>query len=254
MDRKDFNYQFDVLYNNITSNQAPGLNIYEKSVFLTKAERELVQAYFNPKTDPIKSGFDGDQIRQMNFSGLISQKAQSLLSPDNYVTLDPRAKIVDLHNLNPAPYIIINESIIIGDNKVRQVLPISYADYSIVMQEPYKEPLKWQAWRLISNKSNSSPTMEIILNAKDRAEFDSNSGNLKYIIKYVRKPNPIILDNLNDLEVGLTIEGNSGPSDCELNPITHTAILERAVTLAKLAWAGSNSTIQESQQRQRSND
>ena len=147
-----------------------------------------------------------------------------------------------------------NESIIIGDNKVRQVLPISYTDYSIIMQEPYKEPLKWQAWRLISNKSGDSPTMEIILNAKDRAEVDSNHEGLKYIIKYVRKPRPIILDDLNSIEGGLTIENYSGPSDCELNPITHTAILERAVTLAKLAWAGSNSTIQESQQKQRSND
>ena len=31
----EFSNQFDVLYNNITSNQAPGLNEYEKSVFLT---------------------------------------------------------------------------------------------------------------------------------------------------------------------------------------------------------------------------
>ena len=37
MKSEEFNNQFDVLYNNITSNQAPGLNEYEKSVFLTKA-------------------------------------------------------------------------------------------------------------------------------------------------------------------------------------------------------------------------
>ena len=35
----EFSDQFDVLYNNITSNQAPGLNEYEKSVVLTKAEK-----------------------------------------------------------------------------------------------------------------------------------------------------------------------------------------------------------------------
>ncbi len=33
----EFSSEFDVLYNNITSNQAPGLDDYEKSVFLTKA-------------------------------------------------------------------------------------------------------------------------------------------------------------------------------------------------------------------------
>ena len=34
---EEMDNMFDVLYNNITSNQAPGLNAYEKSVFLTKA-------------------------------------------------------------------------------------------------------------------------------------------------------------------------------------------------------------------------
>jgi len=29
--------EFDILYNNIMSNQAPGIDEYEKSVFLTKA-------------------------------------------------------------------------------------------------------------------------------------------------------------------------------------------------------------------------
>lgn len=33
---------FDLLYQNITSNQAPGLNAYEKSVFLTEAEFAVV--------------------------------------------------------------------------------------------------------------------------------------------------------------------------------------------------------------------
>ena len=33
----EFSTEFDVLYNNITSNQAPGLNEYEKSIFLLHA-------------------------------------------------------------------------------------------------------------------------------------------------------------------------------------------------------------------------
>ena len=32
---------FNVLYNNITSNQAPGLNSYEIDLFLTKAQYQL---------------------------------------------------------------------------------------------------------------------------------------------------------------------------------------------------------------------
>lgn len=37
MTNKEMSDQFDLLYNNITSNQAPGLNEFDKSVFLTKA-------------------------------------------------------------------------------------------------------------------------------------------------------------------------------------------------------------------------
>lgn len=53
MTNEEFSNEFDVLYNNITSNQAPGLDEYEKSVFLTKAQDEIVKAYFNPKTNKV---------------------------------------------------------------------------------------------------------------------------------------------------------------------------------------------------------
>lgn len=63
---------FEVLYNNITSNQAPGLNAYEKSVFLTKAQDEIVKNYFNPKSkgNNTQEGFDDSQKRQIDFSML----------------------------------------------------------------------------------------------------------------------------------------------------------------------------------------
>lgn len=34
---QEFSHEFDVLYNNITNEVAPGVNEYEKSVFLTRA-------------------------------------------------------------------------------------------------------------------------------------------------------------------------------------------------------------------------
>lgn len=45
MTTQEFSNEFDVLYNNIMSNQAPGLDEYEKSIFLTKAQEELVRDY-----------------------------------------------------------------------------------------------------------------------------------------------------------------------------------------------------------------
>jgi len=37
MTTTEFSNEFDILYNNVMSNKAPGLEGYEKSVFLTKA-------------------------------------------------------------------------------------------------------------------------------------------------------------------------------------------------------------------------
>jgi len=41
---------------------------------------------------------------------------------------------------------------------------------------------------------------------------------------------------LTDYGTDLTIEGESGVSECILPEETHQEILERAVTLAKIAW------------------
>ena len=53
MTNEEFSNEFDVLYNSITSNQAPGLDEYEKSVFLTKAQDEIVKSYFNPRLNKV---------------------------------------------------------------------------------------------------------------------------------------------------------------------------------------------------------
>ena len=44
---EEWSLEFDLLYQNITSNQAPGLNEYEKSVFLTRAQEAVVTMLYN---------------------------------------------------------------------------------------------------------------------------------------------------------------------------------------------------------------
>lgn len=87
----EFSNEFDVLYNNITSNQAPGLDEYEKSVFLTKAQNEIVKAYFNPKTNKVQEGFDGNEKRQIDFSMIMRSISYETLS---YVIVEAEANAV----------------------------------------------------------------------------------------------------------------------------------------------------------------
>ena len=215
---------FDVLYNNITSNQAPGLNAYEKSVFLTKGQDEILKNYFNPKSkgNTTQDGFDGSAKRQVDFSMLTSVETKSSGFENPLFDTRENTKSVDL----PSKLMFaINEVVeVTRDTKkvILQVIPIKFDEYSRLMCKPYKRPLKYQAWRLTNN--NTSNKADIVIGPSDTLT--------KYTIRYVRRPNPIIVSDLD----GLTIEGKSTASKCELDPILHEEILQRAVELAKVAW------------------
>lgn len=224
MSVEEMDNMFDVLYNNITSNQAPGLNAYEKSVFLTKGQDEILKNYFNPKSkgNTTQDGFDGSVKRQVDFSMLTSVETKSSDFESPLFDTRENTKSVGL----PSKLMFaINEVVeVTRDTKkvILQVIPIKFDEYSRLMCKPYKRPLKYQAWRLTNN--NTSNKADIVIGPSDTLT--------KYTIRYVRRPNPIIVSDLD----GLTIEGKSTASECELDSTLHEEILQRAVELAKVAW------------------
>ena len=231
MNHIEFSNEFDVLYNNIMSNAAPGLNEYEKSVFLTKAQEEVVKNHFNPNGNKYKEGLDDSPKRQIDFSELI-KVAEGTIKDSPSTTFDKRAKVYDLPE---DVFIVINESVE-TDKGPKQILPISYNDYTRLMSKPYKEPVKYQAWRLITTSVNNI-TVELIVN--------SNETISEYKVRYIRRPAPIITADLSSDYGDVSINGKSNISECELNPIIHQEILQRAVELAKLAYIGDiSSTVQ----------
>lgn len=350
MNIPEFSTEFDVLFNNITSNQAPGLNEYEKSVFLTKAQSQLINEYFNNRTDGVGGGFDGSQKRQYEFSSLI-----------NTVTLTPTRSVSKLDERSvtyifPSDYFLsVNE--IIKDGKYQySIFPITYAEYQTLMLKPYNFPVKRAVWRLFTTKvvnSSAAPNIDDILfiwpststtlRVKPNTNknlthliikltsgsgspsityedgvvtvtigtetFDSytswedvcgalNSlsdspitfsvessyeeknttskeeiiysecftvlsngscpvaeiigrfrGPIIYTLRYIKRPTPIILEDLTNYGTDLTIGGEFRATPCELPEETHQEILERAVTLAKIAWQGGTATQAASQQR-----
>ena len=270
MTTTEFSNQFDLLFNNISSNQAPGLNEYEKSVFLTKAQDEIVKNYFQAESNgnTVKKGFDDTAIRQMDFSDLIMSK--TLEEENEEPDVDPRALVYKITK-DDRVYIIINESLYLMVNQegklkvngIRQVVPIKYTEYMRLMSKPFKEPLKNMAWRIITkgregdadvDKSTGDPTtvdstvsskVEIVVTTADKKKYKSDGSFIKYNIRYVRRPRPIILTDLSDtFGEDLTINGYNKAMTCELNESTHEAILQRAVELAKIALAGNANEAQ----------
>ena len=62
----------------------------------------------------------------------------------------------------------------------------------------------------------------------------------KYKIRYIRKPQPIILIDLTPYNA--SINNVSVQSSCELPEFLHHEILDRAVELAKVAYTGNIET------------
>ena len=249
MQISEFSTEFDVLYNNVTSNQAPGLNEYEKSVFLTKAQSQLVNEYFNNRTDGFGGGFDGSQKRQYDFSSLIQVATLEEYTDSSYVKLDKRSKVF----LFPPDYFLaVNE--IISDEKFQySIAPLSYAEYQRLMLKPYNFPVKRGVWRLNTNiieettennETVSRPVVEIIgkFQKTQHEGEEEPTEHISYSLRYIKTLTPIILDDLSNYGTDLTIGGIASETPCTLPEETHQEILERAVTLAKIAWAGGTAT------------
>ena len=167
----EFSDQFDLLFNNITSNQAPGVSEFEKSVFATKAEKEIVKNYFSPQSqgNVLKEGFDDSAKRQADFSMLM--KTANCTQQTSFAD----GKIDDRSTVWSFPtdmFIAINEAIKTSAAKRLQVIPLKYDEYTRLMSKPYKRPLKNQAWRLINSgavaaDSTATKYVEIITNSWD---------------------------------------------------------------------------------------
>lgn len=225
MTNQEFSNEFDILYNNIASNQAPGLDEYEKSVFLTKAQDEIIKNYFNPKGNKYLEGFDGNEKRQIDFSMITRTKAYTEFSNP---LIDNRENSKSV-TLDSNILIIINEFIdVIRNGKSLRLVavPLDYKEYSRLMSKPYKRPLKFQAWRVM-NSSDLSNKSELIVGLNDTIT--------SYSVRYVKKPRAIIL---SDLPEDVTLDNSSVEQSCELDPILHQEILQRAVELAKAAYLG----------------
>lgn len=303
MTNEEFSNEFDVLYNSITSNQAPGLDEYEKSVFLTKAQDEIIKGYFNPRTNKTQEGFDGNERRQIDFSMIMRSKIyepKTVIEKDEVgedigvvqplslsVTEIPAISVADINkylieanmdivskeinsdgetqitltpfkdsffDLRPETKSVVleddilmftNEYVVVNRNSKETrliVIPINYIEYSRLMSKPYKRPLKSQAWRLLDN-SDKTKKAELVVGHGDEIN--------KYVIRYVKRPRAIILSSLPE---GTSLDGYFGSDKdgnpttdpnkatqgitCELDPILHPEILQRAVELAKSAYMG----------------
>lgn len=112
-------------------------------------------------------------------------------------------------------------------------------------------------WRVLSNNPDNDnykgeveteANLPLTPSVGDIYKIDNISSNIKYTIRYVQRPTPIVLRELPD---GLSIDDVSKETPCSLNPILHTDILNKAFELAVSTRGGGTAQRQQNNDNQR---
>lgn len=237
MTTKEFDLEFDVLYDNVTSGKAPGLNAYEKSLFLTKAQDQILKNYFNPLGNKYQEGYSDSVKRTVDFSNIMKS-----VSISGRIGVNTTYKNTMIYDQPDDIFLPVSFNLRNADGKELQVKHVKEDELTRLFSKPYKEPFKGQAYKI--DNSTTTKTYEIIVG---RAGINDD-----YIlhVRYIRVPSPIILTDFEEYERVLGIEdgylilrGLRTVSECELDPLIHDEILDRAVNLAKVAYEGSPEAI-----------
>lgn len=226
------------LYTDVPENDTDGNPQIVENLVKEKSEDNKIINYsfklltgginYNQLISALNTAFEGNILVEINdevlgteqiLGGYLNPSTISLDAIGDTQTYDDRGVFV---NLPPNLLFALNEKVTDIDGKNYVVVPINYREYDRQMSRAYTQPLKKQAWRLFNNSNAELLKAELI--PVKGTTIDS------YKVRYIRRPRPIVLV---DLTVdGLDIEGTSIPTDCELNPIIHLDILNKAVELA----------------------
>ena len=227
MTNEEFSNGFDILVNSYRrfkdfdkqeSLDSIEFNEYEKSVYLTKAQEELAVNFYNGK-NPYGDSFESTEEMRRYLDALVKTKVFTMADALRGIGVSANSVLFQL----PDDLAFITmEQITYDDEKLgcyngstADVYPVTQDEYSRVKDNPFRGPTKYKAIRLDSGDK----TVELVLKYAIK----------EYLIKYLSKPEPIILETLPN---GLTIEGASKQTECKLNSILHHTILERAVQMA----------------------
>lgn len=236
---------FNQSYDNITSHKAPGLNEYEISVFLTDAQDAIVMGLYNgsfgkpfESTEDV-SNFLAPLMRQVKMQEVTT--ATDKICEDSHIFDLPKTadeilfKTLELVSVasdckDKDGNVIYNQAI---------VVPITEDEYWRTVRNPFKNANANRVLRL-TYKNDASVGEDGKLFVRKYSELISQRAIKDYIVRYITRPEPIILVNLKDSDDadGLTIHGKWQAQTCKLDDALHQAILSEAVRAAKAVWQG----------------
>lgn len=226
MNVQEFSNSFDTLLqpyitkDNFGEQNNLAFDEYEKSIFLTKAQEQIVLELY----------------QELEQSEEVRKYLSNLIRTDNYIPIGEQDETLINNNFKSYKVEISNdilfmiyEQCTLSDenncinNKIVSVVPTIHDDLDKVLKNPFKSP-------------NSRKVIR--LDFDNKIELISKYSISNYKVRYLKKPNPIILVALED---NLSINnGDTKVSNGETNPILHERIVQRAVQLAVQSKVKSN--------------
>lgn len=223
MTTSEFSNEFDTLIQSyMISEDFRNQNIsafteYEKSVFLTKAQEEIILEIYKGIGE--FNSFESSEESRRLLNSLIETSELDPLTNSEIGTIGDKSYLFSLpENIMFITYeaVLFNDnSITCGTSKYIPVSVISQDEIHKILENPFRKSSKNRVLRL-DTKNN---TVEII------SEYQIN----KYIIRYLKVPSPILLIDLFD---DLSINNVNVKSECLLDKSLHRRILDRAIVLA----------------------
>ena len=191
---------------------------YEKSIFLTKAQEQIVlELYQELEQSEENRKYLSNLIKTGNYVP-VGEQDETLI---NNTFKSYKVKIED-----SVLFMIYEQCTLSDENncingRIVSVIPTIYDDLDKVLKNPFKSPNNRKVIRL---------------DFDNKIELISKYNISNYKIRYLKKPNPIILVKLEDLNIDKKQEVSNG----ETNPILHERIVQRAVQLAVQSKVKSN--------------
>ena len=226
MDVQELSNLFDTLLQPYITKDVSGkqntlaFDEYEKSIFLTKAQEQIVLELY----------------QELEQSEEVRKYLSNLIKTDNYVPVGEQDETL-INNTFKSYKVEIEDSVLFMiyeqctlsdennciNNKIVSVVPTIHDDLDKVLKNPFKSP-------------NSRKVIR--LDFDNKIELISKYNISNYKVRYLKRPNPIILVALED---NLSINnGDTKVSNGETNPILHERIVQRAVQLAVQSKVKSN--------------
>ena len=223
----EFSHEFDVAVNSYSfspqagdeaTRQALTFDEYEKSVWLSKAEKALVLSIYNGKNTSGES-FEETEENRRYLANLISEASLAPISnsSDMPLGMDSKSKFFTLPD---DVWFITYEAVDYTSGKCAgtksmEVVPATQDEYHRLKKNPFRGANDMRALRL----DLADGVVEII------CKYEVTD----YYLRYLRRIKPIILIDLPD---NLTIDDINTATECEVHEELHQRILEMAVMLA----------------------